>query len=520
MRQNLFSILLAVLWLASCAERSPVLTSTNPPPTPTLTIPASTPTPTRQPPTLTRTSPPATATFTPVPTQSIPRDRPMIAFERDSSQGKRLVLVDPNGEAAFEFNFPAGALFATPFLSGLSPDARYFVYYEGGTLDPYGQLQAMPPDFELHILDLQSRTILHSERLLSPDFPKDLKRVAALTLDEFWFADTVKLGMDKLNYMWGITQQTMLNHLRTAAWSPDGSLLAFASQIPGPTSEMKFYDPVRGEAWNVNSELGHVLKLIWAPDSSAIALIKTLYDRHMRQETTHLLSRAGIETASISASYFFGWLGPHIGLIRSEIDFGDPFFRLKAVSVYDGNRTSLWEGSYADVALTPDLSSILVSSNDPGGPENPPGLFLKNRDNPTPLALSKSIYWKVAYWGSERFAFAASSPGGAFGVSKTGEPDLIDSGDWDLLASSNGKYLAGYGKYTQRTGLRVFDENGKLLATLTDSKITCLRWNAASTMLAYQVDDRLYVWEQAVGSPRLIAVPLSQECSIAWVNDH
>ncbi len=531
MRQVFFSILAAILLLASCAEKPTGQGSTEPPLPPAFTQQPATlapiPTPTRS----TSTSQPVTAAKSPTPTYFLPHNRPLIAYESSGASNKQLNLVDPSEGRSLEYAFPAGALFATPFLAGLSPDARYFVYYQGGKEDVYGNLQAEPPDFVMHVLDLNSRQVIFSAPLLSPEFPADLKPMVESTEDEFWRVETDR--QTKLQAMLDTMQATVLNYLRTVAWSPDASRLAFASQNPGPSSDMYFFDPASLAAWGVSSEPGHVLRLTWAPDSSAIALETTLYDRHMRRVTTEVLARTGAALGSVEYTYFHGWLNPTTILLRREIDFGDPFFSLEGMSIAQPDRLPLWEASFDDFAVPPDLSSVLISSSQPNNPGETPGLFLKDIVAGTSLTLSASQFWKVAYWGSEHYEYAASAPdegifdapqtGGTYGISKTGELFLIDEGNWNLLPSPDGRFLAAYGPYDTGPGLRVFGEDGGLLGKLSDSKITCLQWEATADSLAYQVGDRLYLWETGDETARQIAGGIEDElrygaCGFSWVN--
>jgi hypothetical protein len=443
-----------------------------------------------------------------------------------------LILLDPADGSSFAFDFPPGAIFATPFLDGLSPDAHYFVYYEGGTVGEYGSLEAQP-DFGMRVLDLDSREVIFSTALLSPDFPKDLEPIVAMTEDQYWMVqDDQAKKLEDMNYT---MQRTVLDHLRTAAWSPDGNLLAFASQDPGPYSDMYFFDPTGGKAWKVSDEMAHVLDVTWAPDSSAVALETTLYRRHMNPVTTDLLTREGSLLASIEEPYFYGWLDPATILLLRESDYSDPGFNLEALSIMDGIRTSVWEGSFDYFAVAPDLSSVLIGSTQPTVPGQSPGLYLQRLNVETPLQLSESCCWKTAYWGTPRFAYAASAPntgifdvpqtGGTYGVSQTGDLTLIDEGNWYLQPSPDGELLAAYGPFDSIKGLRVFDGEGALLANLNDERITCLQWNAASTRLAYQVGDRLYLWEAGDESARQVADHLQteldwRECAFRWVNEN
>jgi hypothetical protein len=524
-------ILLAALVLTACSVSS---SSSAPPTQPAAATFAElplTPTVTRPSTTSPSTHLPPTATITPSPTVPIPHDSPMIAYQ-SSSPDTPLILLNPENGSSFTFDFPAGAIFATPFLDGLSPDARYFVYYEGGTVGEYGSLAAQP-DFGMRVLDLDSREVVFSTALLSPDFPKDQEPIVAMTEDQYWMVeDDQAKKLEDMNYT---MQLTVLDHLRTAAWAPDGSLLAFTSQDPGPYSDMYFFEPSERKARKVSDEMAHVFDLTWAPDSATIALETTLYERHMHPVTTDLLTHAGTSLMSIEEPYFYGWLDPVTILLLRESDYSDPGFNLEVLSIMDGIRTSVWEGSFDFFAVAPDLSSVLVGSTQPTVPGQSPGLYMHMLDMEAPLHLSESCCWKTVYWGSPGFAYAASAPdtgifdvpqtGGTYGVSQTGELTLIDDGNWYLLPSPDGEFLAAYGPYDSIKGLRIFDGEGALLTNLSDEKITCLQWNWTSTRLAYQVEDQLYLWEDGDNSARLVADQLQtdlgwRECAFRWVNEN
>jgi WD40 repeat protein len=492
----LFSLLLLTAFLLpSCAQSPP-----EPLPTP---------------------SPPATATIPPL-------DRPLIAYQAGSAQNKTLLLADPAAGTYSEFSFPAEARFATPFLAGLSPDARYFVYFEGGWLEtPFDveHLRAGTPDLVLHILDLRSGEVIFSAPLLSPSFPQDLAQVAETIKDEWGFTNFNATFEEVI----AATQEMMLDRIRNVAWSPDGSLLAFASQNPGPTSDLYFFSLESGSAQQVATDPGHVLRATWAPDSSALVLVTSLYDRQAREDTTYLLSREGLLRSSFTSQLWFfnHWHDSTYAFLYGGTDAGD-FFGLKTASAADGMITMLWEGTYADIAFSPDLSTFLIGSSMPTAPIPPhPGLFLGRLDDDSLLTLSEIRGWGVAYWGSERFAFAASSiDEGTVGVTLDGECVTIDEGYWKLAASPGSSYLAGYHQYHPSyapgvvPGLRVFDGSGLLLAS-EDVDVTCVGWDAASTALAYQVESRLYLWDAAAGASRLVSDQLNEEaCAFQWVRDN
>jgi hypothetical protein len=533
----LFSLLLLIASLLSAcgqgsrAISSPAtsstpplaLTSTGPPPMRTATTISPTPLPTLAPPTPTD-SLVTTSAFAFQPRTSLPLDRPLLAYETGNDQNKTLVLVDPVESANFEITFPAETRFAMPFLAGLSPDARFFVFFEGGWLEtPYDveHLRASTPEMVLHVLDLSGGEVIFSTPLLSTSFPQNLAPIADMIKDDRWFE----------NYSYAdvvaATQEMMLDHIRRVDWSPDSSLLAFASQNAGPSSDLYFFSPELGTAQRMAIDPGHVLRAIWAPDSSFLIFETSLYDRHAREDTTYLLSREGSLLASLTSQlwFFAGWHDSKHAILYGATDSGD-YFEPRTISATDGSTSMLWEGSFADIAFSPDLSTFLLSSNIPSAPMPAhAGLFLRKPGDVNLLTLSENMGWEVAYWESERFTFAASSiEEGTIGITPDGERMMIDDGFWELVASPGGRYLTGYFRYLPGylpgivPGLRVFDGDGLLLESIEDVNVTCVHWNADSTALAYQVESQLYLWDALSGSPRLISDQLNDEvCAFRWV---
>jgi hypothetical protein len=543
--RSLFSLLLLTAFLlSSCGQRSPeplptttpLPTSTTPPHTTTSTSPPPTRTATPIPPTPSPTLPSPTPTIIPTATSAFtlrqgtppPLDRPLIAIESERAQSKVLLLADPAENAIYEFSFPAEAHFATPFLAGLSPGTRYFVYFEGGELETLWDvehLRASAPDVVLHVLDLRSGEVIFSTPLLSPSFPEDLVPIAESIKDDWTFSN-FDVPFDAVV---AATQEMLLDYIRNVAWSPDSSLLAYASQDPGPSSDLYFFYPASRTAQRMTDDPAHILRIIWAPDSSALVIDTSLFDRHAREDTTYLLSRWGTLLMSKTSQVWFfnNWHDSTHAFFYGGTDAGD-LFELKMASAPDWTLNTLYEGSYSDIAFTPDLSTFLLSSVMPSAPSPPyPGLFLGRTDDGSLRMLTEVWGWgEVVYWGSERFDFATSSiDGGIIGVTLDGEYEKLDDGFWHLAPSPNGSYLAGYFRYLYGystsilPGLRLFDGNGKLLES-DDFDVTCVQWNAASNTLAYQVESGLYLWEAASGSTRLISDQLSaEECAFNWVQD-
>ncbi len=545
MRSSFVLLLLITLLLPACVPGSP---EGNPTGLPTLifTVPSTIPTVMGLTPTqlvATESPKPAPTPSYPTPTISpsvtsgfklqegafAPINRPLIAYQVISASNQFLLLADPAENAIYKFSLPAEAHFATPFLAGLSPDARYFVYFTGGQLENlYGieNLVINTPDLALHVLDLRNGKVIFSTPLLSPAFPQDLTQIAEKIKDDWTFANFDTPFEEVL----AATQQEMLNYIRNVAWSPDSSLLAFAAQNPGPSSDLYFFSPEKGTAWRVSTDPAHILNTVWAPDSSTLYTVTSLYDQQAREDTTYMLSRDGSLLLSYTSQvwFFYDWHDSTNAFIHAGTDSGDDF-EVKLASAADGTITPLWDGSYAHIVFTPDLSTFLVSSNMPSAPLPPSrGLFLGRVSDGSLVKLSGMRGWGVTYWGSERFAFAASShDGGTIGITAEGKVAPIDDGVWNLAASPDHNYLAAYSFYLMKdnphylSGLRVFDENGTVISSLDDVHVGCVAWTAASSALAYQEEDSLYLWDVASGTSRLISGGLNpDECAFKWVQEN
>ena len=522
---QVLSILLSVtLLLAACTTVTP-----NPVLRPTLTQPLPISTNTAVPPSPTSTgSPTPIVGFQVQPWAALPSDGELLVYGSGIADGQTLYAADPLEEIAYEYRFPATTRFATPLLAGLSPDARYFVYFEGGEIeDFYGQLQlrTTKPDLVLHVLELASGEVIFSTPLLSLAYPDDLTQIAERIKEDWTFTHFNYTFEDVIV----ATQYLMLDRIRNVAWSPDGSLLAYLSQDPGPSTDLYFFSPASGNIWQVMNEPDHVLRRAWSPDSSAIVLVTSTYDRMAREDTTYVLDREGTVLAKFTSqiSYFHHWHDAGHAILYGATDAGDAF-EPKAISTADGSTNLLWDGSFGVIAFTPDLSTYLISSFIPNAPQPPgPGLFLGKAGGSSLQTLSNELGWVVTYWGSEQFTFAASNSGEeTVGVTPEGVMVTIGSGSFRLSVSPDGNYLAGYNKIYLSSppgtlpGLRIFAGNGQLLEAVDDLDIVCVAWNAASTALAYQAEDGLYVWNATDNSSRMVATGLdSEECTIGWVSD-
>jgi WD40 repeat protein len=518
-----FSLILTALLLPACGTAAPPQAPT---PTRFTVIPTATPSPV-DPPIILTASPPEPTAQAVHPLSSLPVEGALLAVEARSGARRYLSLVDPSGKEGV-LDFPAGAHFAAPFLAGVSPGARYFAYFEGGRLErPYGTelLTAAEPDLTLNMLDLSTGEVIFSTPLLSQDYPENLADVAEPIKDEWTFTSSGYTFAEVVE----ATQRMMLSQIRSIAWSPDGSLLAFASQDPGPSSDLYAYSPESGEVRLLHADPAHVVKIEWSPDSSFLILETSFYDRHAREDTTYLLDREGRVAASQTSniSFFRTWWGGQ-PIFYSSLDFGD-MYDAAYWDVPSGEEKPLWEGSFASIAFTRDLASFLFSANMPEPPLEQPGLYLGQAGQAEPRRLAAGQGWgQAVYWGSPSYAFAAASvEEGAFGITPQGELERFGEGYWNLSPSPGGSFLAGYMQKSAGhvesivSGLRIFDSGGQLL-TSHDFPVSCVRWNAAGSLLALQSEKKIFLWNAADASLRVLFEEANpglalRQCAVEWV---
>jgi len=441
----------------------------------------------------------------------LPHTGPLLAYMVNNT----LTLVDVDNLKNKVFTFENDASFS---LDGLSPHARYFAFFRGGTLEPNSNyLTAVDNDFSLVILDLINGEPIYSERLINKDYPANLEPMA------------LEIAENDLSYKdeaISDIQMALIDGIRTLAWTSDGDLLAFSSQSRSPSSDLFFYSPILNDSWRVSSEPWNVQSATWAPDSNQIAVSTMEYSRHGAPTITFVFSRDGKLILTNKLGWFAGWANSQQILKTQGTDYGDGSYDLEAINVSNGSSVMLWPYSYADLAMSPDLKDMVITSNeDVLGQENAlEGLIGEIPRSSNPLLLSDARNWITEYWGSDQFEFAAAAPKeGTVGIQKDGTLVKIDNTPWNLTPSPDSKILALYGAGTisfteapSSKGLRVVDHTGYLVQILSHSPVYCVEWRPDSSGLAFGSADGLYYWDSFTKSVQLI--DKSQSCG-KWLND-
>lgn len=127
---------------------------------------------------------------------------------------------------------------------GMSPDKRFYAYITG-----YNDTSAFP---KLVVLDIENQTSILELELSGSILKGD------------------QGGMDS-----GVGDPTFeafraMQFLRSLAWSPDGTKLAFIAAIEGDSANVYLFDRAAQSVTRITDEVGHAFELNWSPDGQLL----------------------------------------------------------------------------------------------------------------------------------------------------------------------------------------------------------------------------------------------------------
>jgi hypothetical protein len=181
------------------------------------------------------------------------------------------------------------------------------------------------------------------------------------------------------------------------AWSSNGSTLAFAAAIDGPTSDLYLLDGSTGKVRRLTSGPGQTASILWSPDDRFI-IHNAVDDFNLGRSGTDIVS--GLWSAAADGSSLvllspghtipIAWLAPSRLLVRSWVWMCDSY-NLAIVNVETGQKDILWDGFFLAVAADPVSGAILVGnpyapspSDDMCPSDTPVGLFFLQGPSATP----------------------------------------------------------------------------------------------------------------------------------------
>ena len=174
-----------------------------------------------------------TATIAPTPTTALGDVPYYLVYGRRTADGAELVLADAGGPGRRGWLIPGIPEGWHLDLAGLSPSGEYLAYNTGVVADQGG-------DLTLHILRLEDGVVIKSIPLVTDDLGERMRALGEKLAasppegmdDAYWTEEEfAEAGIFALE-----------SGIGSVAWSPDGSELAFAGQIDGPSSDVYVYN--------------------------------------------------------------------------------------------------------------------------------------------------------------------------------------------------------------------------------------------------------------------------------------
>jgi len=508
-----------LLFLAGCA--APQLQTPTPSPVPAVAPRAT-------------SRPAATATRTPAPSPTpsstalsplhlAPRslNGPHLAYIR----AQQLALLDADGTGREIIPLPAGSDVGD---YAISPDGRWLAYYLGSAQND------QPHNLSLNLLDLHNGQTRLVSKLLSRDYPQN-------------FAQAVKKPKDPSTTTQQLQQAFLAGITHALAWSPDGSYLAFAGEMDGPSSDVYVYDM---HTWGIQRKSfgpSEIQWLGWSPDgqwlvySSVYAFDPgTVFEFYattlagsppgslvMRAPTNVLSSSA---TQSVAPSL---WINAHQFLAYDSNSLaGD--YDLRLVDIAAGSAVELWAGNFTGLTIDPHKQWAGFFSSIPGwpyghidGPDYPAGAYLVGFAGPMRVSVPAphvagtigKISLLSGYIGDQQpFVASASNIDHLLFVSAHGT--LSDSG----IAPGTVSFTPDLQNWIViGTTIRVYSAGNELVrevplpAELHISQASQIVWRPDSSGLFLVSDASLYALDLHSGGVQLVETALDLPAAFTWV---
>lgn len=367
-------------------------------------------------------------------------------LERVDPDTYSLVMVDAYGLGHKRVILPIDVDTLEIPRNGVSPDGRYYAFYEGalqsgGLTLALFNMQEERVDLRIPILPSNYETRL--DELAADLFANPPDELIDLTAERL--AEELRFSM-----LFGITAR---------AWSPDGKLLAFAGQIDGPSSDLYILDVETSEIKRLTDGRSNIEEISWSPGGEWILHGSAYWVGAGAYQTNHLASADGSRVVSFptyEGQTWCGWVNPDI-FILSESENGPGTYDLKFIDLSSMEVNGLWPSSYSDFAFDPERSLLLVShipsfENDPA-----PGLYLSSMGGAEAELIQEGVFWELDFLGLEDFPFiAVKETVGTNLVSAEGEFKQIDDQIHEVLPSPDKHFIALY-DLRKSIGLSIYD---------------------------------------------------------------
>lgn len=321
----------------------------------------------------------------------------------------------------------------------------------------------------------------------------------------------------------------------TFSWSPDGSRLAFAGAMDGPSADLYVYDIAEDQIRRLTSGPTQTLGISWSPDGEWIVhggasffpwemagprywMVDMWAARADGSEVRRLYDASDSLNEQV-----VGWLDDDTFIVNSVDPERPPLhppWRLRTFNLATGNVRMLREALFSSVAMAPGLGKLLVGADEDArryDPDAPRGLRLIDATTGLELLVVEDEPQGIR-WSTEANLFLVLTDFGVLAVSPSG--DFIDlavppGAEGFPVVSPEGRELAWTG-----SGLWV----GSLTSSLDHpprqilaEPVSLASWGPEGDYLLFISDGRFYVGRSPDFDPMLIAEGMSDLIATGWV---
>lgn len=326
------------------------------------------------------------------------------AYLRPASNGIEYVALDAMGRSQRVLLLPAEVNDADPANSlqsmQISPNGKWLAFYTGSAGDCGSPISASGTyDLALNLVDLSTNVVVKIADLLPPDYPANFQKNA-----QDLIAQGTSLGGMNEDSLIPALQNAFLCGLRSLAWSPDGSLLAFAGAMDGPSSDTYLYDTVTQKINRLSSGPEEVQWLKWSPDGKWILQGGAWQLGEGMSYDIYASSRDGatVEALSTSTSGIVAWLNDFTYLeYDSQNGLGN--HDLRSVNVQTGEIRNLWKGPFDNYAIDPKQNTLAVSAI-PDPNQWAGSLYLVQLTNGSSTKIQDGV-WNIQPFPVDRYSF-------------------------------------------------------------------------------------------------------------------
>ncbi|MBW8011821.1 MAG: hypothetical protein FVQ83_11385 [Chloroflexi bacterium] len=498
--KKIFLTLIILLTHTACTpntELQPKLTITSKPP------------PTQSNPPLPTSSVTPTSTLTQLPPLS--PQGPYLMYDTSSWLGEGpFMILSADGTGSRLFELPDGG-YIHKLQNSVSPDGEWLAYFTGSIESPY--------DLVLNLLDISDSSVRNITPLFSNDYVQNLYIIAE-TLPITLNTPTIESWIIHL-------EQALTSGIMELAWSPDGSQLAFAGQIDGPSSDLYIYDLDTNTIKRKTDDLRHIFRIEWSPDGQYVLFTNSIPGAIYQGATLQVINPDDEDlddSITLESGFWWmgaGWLSPNLYLIIGISDGGSPH-NLRYVNIETSETTYLWPDTYVDYAIDFKNNLVALSSapseygslNSSTNTED--GLFLLSLDG-NQRKISEEIFWNLIFHGGTESYLVGTDGENILEIADDGATTFLSDrfdnfGRVRSSTSPDRRWLVLFNEF----GFDIFSESSQLIRTIIDINVSGIIWHPDSEGFFFFTDENnLYYISILDGDPLLVDLCPGEDCAVS-----